>query len=123
MLRLILALLDTPEPLAIAVHSLKVTMLAWPSQVSVIERDQRKCQGHHKLDCADVYGHDDTLAALRVQLQVLSALSEGWRPALAQERGAAPPLEELECSVVVPSGLAAEYSYLLPWSQQKPGAF
>ena len=87
-LRDLLAGCRVVDPFAFSVHSLKVTLLAWTGQVASVERDHRKNQGHHKVDVADLYGRDETLAALRVQLQVLEALSEGWRPQLAQERGA-----------------------------------
>ncbi len=118
MLRHVIALCGVPEPGAFSVHSMKVTMLAWTGQVGSTERDQRKNQGHHKVDVADLYGRDETLSALRVQLQVLEALSGGWKPRLAQERGAAQPLREPVCSHNIPRDLGAEYAWIKSWKEQ-----
>ena len=118
MLRHLIALCGVPAPEAFSVHSVKVTMLAWTGQVGSTARDQRKNQGHHKVDVADLYGRDETLSALRVQLQVLEALAAGWKPRIAQERGAAPPLQEPVCPHDFPPDLAKEYAWIKSWKEQ-----
>jgi hypothetical protein len=98
---------------------MKVTLLAWSGQIAASSSDQRKHQGHHRLDLADIYARDETLAALRVQLHVLQALAEGWRPRIAQERGLLHPLVEPTVSAAIPPDLAVEYVALRPWRDQK----
>ena len=118
MLRHVLEVVGVDDRSAFAVHSLKVTLLAWTGQAAALEKDQRRNQGHHKVDVAELYGRDETLAALRVQLKVLEALAQGWKPRMAQERGAAMPLIEPPCDIEIPGGIGVEYTWLKPWDEQ-----
>ena len=119
MLRVVLARAGMADAQPFSAHSMKVTLLAWSGQVASSSPEQRMHQGHHKLQVTDVYGRDETLGALRTQLHVLSALAEGWRPYIAQERGAMQPVLEPLVAVCIPAGLMKEYRYLCTWQDQK----
>ena len=83
-LRGLLSACKVPHAEAFTSHSLKATMLAWSRMVLAGGRDMRQQQGHHKLDMAALYARDDTVGALRLQLQVERALLQGWRPLTCQ---------------------------------------
>ena len=48
--------------------------------------------------CSSVrlYSRGDIWGALQLQRQVVKALTDGWRPLTAQQRGALPPRQELQ---------------------------
>eukprot|EP00438_Fugacium_kawagutii_P025668 Skav205813 [mRNA] locus=scaffold307:416060:417427:+ [translate_table: standard] len=79
------------------VHSLKATMLAWGPQIaSHTSKEQRLQQGHHAdpQNSLEVYSRDHVWGALQFQQQVLTHVRRGWRPHIAQHRGAQQPLQE-----------------------------
>ena len=113
-LRSLLRVIGVPSPEAYTAHSLKATLLTWARVVLVDGRDMRQQQGHHKLDMAALYARDDTVGALRLQLQVLRALRTGWRPVACHGRGALPPLQEIEVPVSFAEFKVEEFVHLLP---------
>ena len=62
------------EALAFTVHCLKVGLLSASAQLRLAS-DPRRKQGHHK-DSVSLYGRDDTIDALWVQSQVISACAK-----------------------------------------------
>ena len=113
-LRSLLREIGVPSPEAYTAHSLKATLLTWARVVLLDGRDMRQQQGHHKLDMAALYARDDTVGALRLQLQVLRALLLGWRPIACQGRGAMPPLPEVAVHVPFAKFDIREFGHLLP---------
>lgn len=77
-------------------------------------------QGHHQLDCMDLYSKDDVTPALRLQLLILERILFGWRPTLAQPRGAGEPLVEEPCSVKLAPFVSPEYAFLFPQQVASP---
>ena len=113
-LRRFLADFGIPVPAQFSLHSCKTTLLSWGGFLCPDSHIMRKMQGHHKLDCADLYAKDDVTPALRLQLHVLQAVLSGWRPFLAQTRGAAAPLSEPPCEIQLAAFDVAEFSFLSP---------
>ena len=81
-----------------ALHSMKTTFLAWTAQRSdVFTEEQRMVQGHHesqKSSSLRRYSRDDVYPQLQLQASLTSIVQAGWRPALAQHRGAQAPMVE-----------------------------
>ena len=81
-----------------ALHSMKTTLLSWTSQRSDIFTDeQRMVQGHHKSQKSSSmrrYSRDDVYPQLVLQTNLTALLRSGWRPSLAQQRGAQRPMCE-----------------------------
>ena len=81
-----------------ALHSMKTTFLAWTAQRSdVFTEEQRMVQGHHKSQKSSSlrrYSRDDVYPQLQLQSSLTSIIQNGWRPALAQHRGAQAPMSE-----------------------------
>ena len=92
-------------------HSCKTTLLSWAGFLQLEAHIMRKMQGRHKTDCADLYSKEDVTPALRLQVTVMKALLSGWRPCLAQCRGAAAPLVEPVCEVTLAKFNPSEYSF------------
>ena len=67
------------EALAFTLRSLKVSLLSATAQLRLSDEAHRR-QGHHKQQSVDLYGRDDTIDALWLQLRIALACSEGWRP-------------------------------------------
>ena len=83
-----------------ALHSMKTTFLAWTAQRSdIFTEEQRMVQGHHKSQKPSSlrrYSRDDVYPQLQLQASLTSLVQSGWRPALAQHRGAQIPMREPE---------------------------
>ena len=83
-----------------ALHSMKTTFLAWTAQRSdIFTEEQRMVQGHHKSQKSSSlrrYSRDDVYPQLQLQASLTSLVQSGWRPALAQHRGAQTPMREPE---------------------------
>ena len=83
-----------------ALHSMKTTFLAWIAQRSdIFTEEQRMVQGHHKSQKSSSlrrYSRDDVYPQLQLQASLTSLVQSGWRPALAQHRGAQIPMREPE---------------------------
>ena len=83
-----------------ALHSMKTTFLAWTAQRSdIFTEEQRMVQGHHKSQKSSSlrrYSRDDVYPQLQLQASLTSLVQSGWRPALAQHRGAQIPMREPE---------------------------
>lgn len=76
-------------------HSLKTTMLAWSVQVPGLTEEQRMVQGHHRGKTSlRIYSRDDVHSQLSLQRRILQHIQTGWRPILAQHRGAQLPMKE-----------------------------
>ena len=59
--------------------------------------EQRMVQGHHKSQKSSSlrrYSRDDVYPQLQLQASLISIVQTGWRPALAQHRGAQAPMVE-----------------------------
>ena len=59
--------------------------------------EQRMVQGHHKSQKSSSlrrYSRDDVYPQLQLQSSLISIIQTGWRPALAQHRGAQAPMVE-----------------------------
>eukprot|EP00438_Fugacium_kawagutii_P034528 Skav213818 [mRNA] locus=scaffold1987:562853:565367:- [translate_table: standard] len=72
-------------------------MLSWGPQIaSHTSKEQRLQQGHHAdpQNSLEVYSRDHVWGALQFQQQVLTHVRRGWRPHIAQHRGAQQPLQE-----------------------------
>jgi hypothetical protein len=70
-------------------HSAKPTWLSWASSLGVPEFE-RLVQGHHKPSekaMVLLYSRDDVGPQLRLQVRVLLALANGWRPGQVHFRG------------------------------------
>ena len=78
-----------------SVHSLKATVLSWAAQANLPEED-RRVHGKHKPAQMSVqlYSRDDILGSLRVQSELISRASQGWRPVTPLSRGGQLPLIE-----------------------------
>jgi hypothetical protein len=78
-----------------SVHSLKATALSWAAQANLPEED-RRVHGKHKPAQMSVqlYSRDDILGSLRVQAELISRASQGWRPVTPLSRGGQLPLIE-----------------------------
>ena len=99
----------TPEEsLAFTVHCLKVGLLSASAQLRLAS-DTRRKQGHHK-DSVSLYARDDTIDALWVQSEVISACAKGWRPTRPIARGGQAPT--LEASFTVPRTALPSALYL-----------
>ena len=85
-------LLTSTEALSLALHSLKSCLLAAAAQLE-LRKEHRLQQGHHR-DSAALYSRDDTIASLRIQRQIRTALWEHWRPQRSQARGGQSPVPE-----------------------------
>ena len=74
------------------------SFLAWTAQRSdVLTEEQRMVQGHHKSQISwslRRYSRDDVYPQLQLQANLTSIVQAGWRPALAQHRGAQAPMIE-----------------------------
>ena len=83
-----------------ALHSMKTTFLAWTAQRSdIFTEEQRMVQGHDKSQKSSSlrrYSRDDVYPQLQLQASLTSLVQSGWRPALAQHRGAQIPMREPE---------------------------
>ena len=83
-----------------ALHSMKTTFLAWTAQRSdIFTEEQRMVQGHHKSQKSSSlrrYSRDDVYPQLQLQASLTTLVQSGWRPALAQHRGAQSPMVEPE---------------------------
>ena len=76
-------------------HSMKTTLLAWAIQVPGISDDMRLVQGHHRgRSSLRTYSRDDVFLQLRLQNILIDAIRTGFRPQMAQHRGAQSPLVE-----------------------------
>ena len=79
-------------------HSMKTTFLAWTSQRSdIFTEEQRMMQGHHKSQKSSSmrrYSRDDVHPQLVLQANLTALVQSGWRPTLAQQRGAQCPMCE-----------------------------
>ena len=76
-------------------HSMKTTLLAWAIQVPGISDDMRLVQGHHRgRSSLRTYSRDDVFLQLRLQSILIDAIRTGFRPQMAQHRGAQSPLVE-----------------------------
>ena len=77
---------------------MKTTFLAWTAQRSdVFTEEQRMVQGHRKSQKSSSlrrYSRDDVYPQLQLQATLTSIVQAGWRPALAQHRGAQAPMVE-----------------------------
>ena len=86
-----------------ALHSMKTTFLAWTAQRSdVFTEEQRMVQSHHKSQKSSSlrrYSRDDVYPQLQLQAKLTSLVQSGWRPALAQHRGAQIPMTEPEVTL------------------------
>ena len=85
--------LTAPEASNLTLHSLKVTMLSAALQLRLPE-DDRRVQGHHRLNSTNLYGRDDTHQALWVRRRLSEALSKLWRPQRPMARGGQQPMAE-----------------------------
>jgi hypothetical protein len=89
--------LPLAEARLVTLHSLKVCFLTWGLQLDA-PLSERSSQGHHReaglRGMATLYGRDDVLPQLRLQIRVLSAAAGGWRPLQSQGRGSEAPLTE-----------------------------
>ena len=85
--------LTAPEASNITLHSLKVTMLSAALQLRLPE-DDRRVQGHHRLNSTRLYGRDDTHQALWVQRRLAEAIAKLWRPQRPMARGGQHPMAE-----------------------------
>ena len=99
-------------------HSLKATLLTWAEGLGLPDRE-RQAQGHHAPvhRCMVLYGRDDVLPQLRLQIRIMSFLCRGWRPQRILARGSRapgvePPVPEGAIVASVPPSLLA----LLPES-------
>ena len=83
------------EASSYSVHSLKATVLSWAAQANLPEED-RRVHGKHKPAQMSVqlYSRDDILGSLRVQSELISRASQGWRPVTPLSRGGQVPLTE-----------------------------
>ena len=92
-----------PESSAFAMHSAKVTLLSFATQLpeQVSDGDRAKQGGHKEATSHSVhlYGRDDVFGPLRLQEAVVRSVRSGWLPVRAQRRGALPPLAEPEAVV------------------------
>lgn len=59
-----------------------------------LPEDDRRVQGHHRLNSTRLYGRDDTHQALWVQRRLSEALSKHWRPQRPMARGGQQPMAE-----------------------------
>ena len=79
---------------------MKTTFLAWTAQRSdIFTEEQRMVQGHHKSQKSSSlrrYSRDDVYPQLQLQASLTTLVQSGWRPALAQHRGAQSPMVEPE---------------------------
>ena len=76
-------------------HSMKTTLLAWAIQVPGISDDMRLVQGHHRgRSSLRTYSRDGVFLQLRLQSILIDAIRTGFRPQMAQHRGAQSPLVE-----------------------------
>lgn len=83
--------------LSFTVHSLKATLLSWGPQLhEVVSKEVRLAQGHHKdsNQSLDLYGRDSVWGSLQFQQIVINQVRAGFRPQIAQHRGAQAPLIE-----------------------------
>ncbi|CAK8989800.1 unnamed protein product [Durusdinium trenchii] len=83
--------------LSFTVHSLKATLLSWGPQLhEVVSKEVRLAQGHHKdsNQSLDLYGRDSVCGSLQFQQIVINQVRAGFRPQIAQHRGAQAPLIE-----------------------------
>ena len=88
--------------LSFTVHSLKATLLSWGPQLhQEVTREIRLAQGHHKdsNQSLDLYGRDSVWGSLQFQQIIINQVRSGFRPQIAQHRGAQTPLVEPEVSL------------------------
>ena len=85
--------LTLQEASNITLHSLKVTFLAAALQLRLGEED-RRVQGHRKINSVRLYSRDDTHQSLWVQRQVAAAIRDGWRPSRPIARAGQHPMAE-----------------------------
>ena len=85
-------ILTSTEALSLALHSLKSCLLAAAAQRELL-KEHRLQHGHHR-DSAALYSRDDTIASLRIQRQIRTALWQGWQPQRSQARGGQAPVPE-----------------------------
>ena len=77
------------------VHGLKATLLSWAAQTDISPED-RRMHGKHKPAQMSVqlYSRDDIIGSLRLQQELISRISQGWRPTTPLARGGQSPLVE-----------------------------
>ena len=59
-----------------------------------LPEDDRRVQGHHRLNSTRLYGRDDTHQALWVQRRLAEAIAKLWRPQRPMARGGQHPMAE-----------------------------
>ena len=94
--------LTLSEASNITLHSLKVTFLAAALQLRLPEED-RRVQGHHKINSVRLYSRDDTHQSLWVQRQLAAAIRDGWRPLTPHWKRGPTPHGRAQFSGLIPA--------------------
>ena len=90
---------DRPDFSLIGVHSLKGTFLAFAKQL-LLDDNLRRLQGHHRVPgMSELYGRDDVLGPLELQVKIVNAVATGFQPLRPAMRGAAPPKADIAVTV------------------------
>ena len=111
LMRQLLGALGVAHAEVYTMHSYKVTLLTWLTQLRVPD-DQQARQGHHKTwlqHSSDLHGHNDVMAGHEAQKIVLSNILEGWVPTPAGDRGSLPALPEAAVKVPLQALLPLEF--------------